>query len=763
MAVARGLKGISVNRHSLANRFILALLCLLLFVNMSSLIFIYTVENTRNINRIRHQGGVLGQYVAATMFPYLASYDFIGMEVALEKAMYLKEICCITVLASNEVPVVGKYTSEGGPSSEESGKMPLPLAAWQQIDEVNRLRAKGDERIEVSTPIIMADEYLGRVVIGLSLESSRKETRKFLTLLLLVNVLVAIFLGGGVYFFFWKRALQPIQNLMAGAKRVGLGDFEKPIPILHQDEIGQLTSSFNAMMTARKKAEGELQQKRRDWERLFNAVEDVVTIQDNDMRILQANATAGRYLDKDPHELIGKHCYSVFQQRTEPCPHCPILLCLKDHRHHHADIECPVLGKIFHVSAFPILDDTAGEIGIAHISRDISNQKRLEAQYRQAQKMEAIGTLAGGIAHDFNNILTPIFGYAQIIQLDADPDSSLRQHIDQVVRSAILAQELVKQILTFSRERQHKMQKVQLPSIIKESIKLLRASIPKTIAFSTTIDEECAKILADATQIHQIVMNLCTNAYHAMEASGGTLSIVLQQTSLDTITARLRGDLAPGDYLELKISDSGCGMDAATRKRIFEPFFTTKEEGKGTGMGLSVVHGIVKDHGGAISVYSELDSGTTFTVYLPVATTNDLPPAREEDTGEEDDLRGDEHILVVDDEEAIVVLEQRILERNGYRVTTCTDSGCALALFEKDPQDFDLVITDYTMPGITGLELTGLLHNLRSDIAVILCSGYNPSTKGKLHHDNAISSFIWKPINVTKFLQSVRKVLDKKG
>ncbi len=291
---------------------------------------------------------------------------------------------------------------------------------------------------------------------------------------------------------------------------------------------------------------------------------------------------------------------------------------------------------------------------------------------------------------------------------------------------------------------------------------MLRSSIPSTIKFKVDLDESCGKVNADATQIHQVIMNLCTNAYHAMEQSGGILGVSLQQVVLDSVTALLKGNLVPGDYLELKVSDTGIGMDAVTRERIFEPFFTTKEEGKGTGMGLAVVHGLVKEYGGAISVYSELGFGTTFTIYLPVSSSGEKSATLEYPVDKDMVAsRGNEHILVVDDEEAIVALEQRILERMGYRVTTFIDSSRALEGFRNDIQAFDLMITDMTMPGMTGLELIEQVLALRPDMPVILCSGHNRTTQKELLKNRLITRFIAKPINLRQLVEVVREALDK--
>lgn len=748
-------------RHSLGARFSLHIFLVLIIVNFFSMLYIYKTEQENNLHDLRNQAGVIGSYIASSLYQHIQNYDFISLDTTLKEAMQLKGLHYTAIIAENEVYIAARV-SPLWLRDRQTSDAPLP-SFEKQLRAIQLLRQTSMEHIDTSTPIIFGDDYLGRVIVGLSLDISKKKTGDFLAILLMVNAIVAIFVAVGVYLFFWKTTLQPIYHLIDGAKRVAAGNYDEPVAHAGPDEMGLLTNSFNTMMSARKLAEENIRKSRKDWERLFNAVDDVVTIQDNNMRILQANAAAGRLLEKDPNELIGLFCYDIFREQVNGvCHGCPTIQCLKDHRHHHADIEYPELKKIFHVSAFPIHDEELGWIGIAHIARDITNQKKLEAQYRQAQKMEAIGTLAGGIAHDFNNILTPIFGYAQLIKLEAPSGSQLEQNIDHVLHSSQLAQELVRQILTFSRERQHEMDAVQLQPIIKESMKLLRASIPTTIEFRLALDEKCGNVLVDPTQIHQIIMNICTNAYHAMESSGGVLAVTLSQVSLDRLSAPLKGNLAPGDYIMLQISDTGCGMDEATRERIFEPFFTTKTEGKGTGMGLSVVHGIVKECGGAIIVYSEPGAGTTFTIYFPAIAQTISSAIHPVETGATSHLPGGkEHILVIDDEELIVNLERQLLEGLGYQITPCTESEQALKIFRQNPESFDLVITDMTMPKITGIQLAEELVAIRPDLPVILCTGHSRITLEEIQNCSAISGYLPKPINLRQLTEVIRETFER--
>jgi len=393
---------------------------------------------------------------------------------------------------------------------------------------------------------------------------------------------------------------------------------------------------------------------------------------------------------------------------------------------------------------------------------DISERKRseeektkLQAQLNQAQKMEAIGVLAGGIAHDFNNILGVILGYTEMAREDAAPDSPYRQDLDRVLASAHRAKDLVKQILAFSRQSGVDRIPIKIQPMVKESLKMLRASIPTTIAIKESVYPQAGVVLADPTQIHQVVMNLCTNAFHAMETTGGVLSVSVGTAKIDHSTTGDGLDIPPGEYALLTVSDTGAGIRADIIDKIFDPYFTTKEIGKGTGMGLSITHGIVKSYGGAITVESTLGQGTTFRVYLPVVQDEEK---RFEEPQEAP--RGKGRILFVDDEEVIAQMSTEILERLGYTVTMRSNSIEALAAFQNDPTRFDLVITDQTMPGMTGTDLARRLLQIRPELPVILCTGFSNLVDEGSAKAMGIKGFALKPLTKSSIGQLIRKVLN---
>ena len=388
------------------------------------------------------------------------------------------------------------------------------------------------------------------------------------------------------------------------------------------------------------------------------------------------------------------------------------------------------------------------------------NEKlKLEAQLLQAQKMEAIGTLAGGIAHDFNNILGAIIGFAEIAGDCIPPESEATQYLSRVQGAAHRAAALVKQILAFSRQANIERIPLKPVHIIKEAIKLLRPSLPSTITIKHDINSSTRSIFADPTQVHQILMNLCTNAFHAMEQTGGTLGIILNDCEISREDLQQRPEIQPGKFVLLSIGDTGLGIEAVILDKIFEPYFTTKEVGKGTGMGLAISHGIVASYGGFIACESEIGRGTVFRVYFPAieeVTISEVKPVEVVASS------GKERILLIDDEQMLVDLGKGILERLGYEVTALTSSLEALTIFQNQPDHFDAIITDQTMPGITGIDLARQILQIRPDIPIILCTGYSSLIDEEKAKSEGIKGFLEKPMTKKGIVTLLRKVLDAK-
>ncbi|MCF6248149.1 MAG: ATP-binding protein [Desulfobacula sp.] len=525
-------------------------------------------------------------------------------------------------------------------------------------------------------------------------------------------------------------------------------------------------------ITCLKAAEEEKERSLRFLQTVIDGVPDSLIVINKDYTIALANRKARQMAKNDP-VTGGLTCHQVFHNCATPCDGnghlCPLKKVIRT--------KAPVVVEHNHFSnqnqqinveliAAPILDEKEEVFQIIELSRDITNSKQaekekknLEDQLQQSQKMEAIGTLAGGIAHDFNNILAAILGYTELAISDLPDKSEKKQNLRQVLKAGIRAEKLVQQILTFSRKSHQKIQPVQIQLVVREAVKLLRSSIPATIAIKKDIDQNCDTVLADPTQIHQVVMNLCTNAYHAMRNTGGILSVTLQQVELRSQDPGDKIHLIPGSYLKLMIGDTGTGITKEEQEKIFEPYFTTKKHGEGTGLGLAVVHGIITRLHGDISVSSKPGKGTTFIVYLPVdkkkKKLDRLKITRPVPTG-------NERILLVDDEKVIVQLYKKLIETLGYEVVALTSSIDALDTFQKKSHGFDLIITDMTMPDMNGEQLAKQIFKIRADMPIILCTGYSELINPDQAKAMGISGYVTKPIIKRVLAHTIRKVLDKK-
>jgi PAS domain S-box-containing protein len=504
----------------------------------------------------------------------------------------------------------------------------------------------------------------------------------------------------------------------------------------------------------RRASENKLEFEREQLLSIFDSIDEIIYITDpNTYEILYVNQTLKDAFQK---ELIGKICYREFQGNDSPCAFCTNEIILKQKPvPYRWEYHNPKLDRDFtivdRVIKWPDGRDVRFELAI-----DVTERKKLEERIQQAQKLEAIGTLAGGIAHDFNNILFPLVGFAEMLKMDIPLDSPSQNHIDEILRAALRSKDLVKQILTFSRQSNQNVRPIKLQPIVKEALALIRSSIPTTIEIQHDIDPGCGIVVADSTQIHQIIMNLATNAYHAMEQTGGRLKVHLKQIRLESDYS-VFPEITSGEYAFLTVADTGNGIEKDVMDKIFDPYFTTKETGKGTGLGLSVVLGIVKSYNGDIRIYSEPGKGAEVHVYLPIMDQKalDIQTDRSEYI-----QGGTEKILLVDDEEIIVRMEQQMLERLGYRVTIRTGSVDALEAFKANPDSFDLVVTDMTMPNMTGVQFSMEIKKIRPDIPVILCTGFSYLVNDEKSKALGIQALVMKPVVMKEIAETIRKVLD---
>ncbi|MFA6241753.1 MAG: PAS domain S-box protein [Candidatus Hydrogenedentales bacterium] len=410
----------------------------------------------------------------------------------------------------------------------------------------------------------------------------------------------------------------------------------------------------------------------------------------------------------------------------------------------------------WNASISPVRDAEGKLAHFVSVTRDVTAEVALERQLRQAQKLEAIGTLAGGVAHDFNNILAAILGYGEMALQELEPGTAAHTDVKNVLQASSRATELVRQILTFSRQMEERRIHVRIEHVVHEALTLLRALIPASVEIREHLDGKGGYVLADPSQLHQVVVNLCTNAYQAMLDTKGAIKVALRPCTVTAEMKRENPSLHEGMYMLLSVQDTGCGMGKETLEHIFDPFFTTKGMGKGTGLGLSTVHGIVRAHGGAVVVRSELGSGTTFDVYLP--STEE--PKSIDQAQQQPIIGGNERILIVDDEETLAELLKRQLERFGYEVVKLTDSEEALRVFREQPEIFDLLITDQNMPRLTGVQLAQEILGIRRGLPIILATGYSERLSREEALSLGIKAYLNKPIEAYRMAQVIREVLD---
>lgn len=561
------------------------------------------------------------------------------------------------------------------------------------------------------------------------------------------------------------RFIRPIVNLTAISSQIAAGHLDQTIDLGGRDEIGTLARSFALMRDSIKQ---QIMALKTEKNRADNILEGTnAGTWDWDIK-------TGQMVVNERWAQIMGACVDDLEQISyqvwEDSIHPDDLPYVKEEIDRHFKEKTEYYASEFrqrHKSGKWVWVATHGKVverysdgtpvRMSGTHMDITDRKKLEVQLQQAQKMESIGNLAGGIAHDFNNLLFPIIGLSEMLQEDLPEGSPQHKHAKGIFTAGRRAGDLVKQILTFSRQTEHKMTKVRVQTILREVLKLIHSTIPSNIEIHHKIQQDCGAILADPTQIHQIAMNLITNAFHAVEEKNGAIDIELKQITLND-NELPDSLLSPGQYIRLCVSDNGIGISQNIIHKIFEPYFTTKKQGKGTGLGLAVVYGIVKEHSGDIKVYSENGKGTSFSIYLPLMKKNDRIEAVDV---EPEMVTGNEKILLVDDEAQVANLQGQILSRLGYQVTVKTSSIEALNVFKSETNAFDLVVSDMTMPKMTGDQLAEKLLSIRADIPIIICTGFSEKMNKIRAKEMGVKGFLMKPVTKLEMAQLVRTVLDE--
>ena len=576
-----------------------------------------------------------------------------------------------------------------------------------------------------------------------------------------VVTLAGIVLIGGVLRLVLRPLVtEPLNGIIQRLDEIARGNYEGRLAPVPQEELNAIVTAANRMsdeIADRSRRLAESEQIHRE---IFNATSDAIFIHDAETGdILDVNQTMldmYGYSREDIEEMAQCNISGADPPYTWDEARRRLRLAAEGEPQLFEWRAMRKNGERFWVEVALKRTRLRGKAVVLAVVRDITERKELEAELRQAQKIEAMGVLAGGIAHDFNNILSAIFGYTELAQLEAEPGSRLAEDLKQIEKASERARDLVRQILTFSRRQEQEKKPLRLALVVKEALQFLRSSIPATIDIRRRIDEE-AMIMGDPGQMHQLLVNLCTNAYHAMEAAGGTLTVTLAVKDIGRRDLPAAGLDKPGRYVVAEVSDTGHGIDPAIMDKIFEPYFTTKEKDKGTGLGLAVADGIVRSHKGRVTVYSELGRGTTFRVYLPAIDRGPEPAGQ--DDAPLPPGGGHGRILVVDDEESIRVLSVKFLEEAGYEVTACANGDEAWRLLRDGGGDFDLLITDLTMPVMTGVELAAKAMRLRPDLPVILCTGFSEQLDGRQAREMGVRAYLHKPLTSKELLATVHRVL----
>jgi len=550
-------------------------------------------------------------------------------------------------------------------------------------------------------------------------------------------------------------------NSIVRAYEAGATNFATK-PLNWEVESHRLRYMLRVADTARllKSKEQETRLAKEDWERTFNSFTDVVTLLSPDLKVIRANQATVTALKRPLDRIVGYHCYELFQDSEVGCAHCPILQAIQtltpvsaEKRYRNPSAECLLTGT-------PVMDEAGRLLHVVHIARDLTGQKQLELEYRHAQKMEAMGTLAGGIAHDFNNLLMVVSGCGEMIQSDPQTTGEQKELADTILEASQRGAALARQLLTFSRKSASNSGKrlLQINDLIRDLHKMLQRLLPKNVAIHTQFAADLARIKGSDDQLHQVVMNLAVNAAQAMP-DGGSLTIETRNVLLSADYCRSHPEVQPGNYIVVAVSDTGQGMDQNTLQRIYEPFFTTKKIGVGTGLGLSVVYGIIKDHGGHIECRSQVGAGTTFSLFLPVRQPSDetefihaqVRPVA---------LGGSETILIVDDETPIRAVVQRAFTKQGYSVIAADCGESALLRYGEAADRIRLVVLDLGMPGMGGWECLKQLHDLNPKLPVLLTTGYGGQDFPERARQAGAQGLIAKPYQLEVIFRTVREILD---
>ncbi|MCU0663543.1 MAG: ATP-binding protein [Myxococcota bacterium] len=712
-----------------------------LAVFVACLLFIgFTVYKQRksHVNDLTSMAEVLGDNCSAAL-----QFDMPEDAQKVLSALRARPSIVAAYLYTEEGELFASYTTQAGHSALAlpHGEAGYAFGAGH-LDSWRAIRSDG----RIVGAILLRDDMR-------AISSAVRHNLIILALVMMVALVTAFAIGSRLQ----GVVSGPILALARTAAIVSSQkDYSVRAPSGGSDEVGSLIAAFNSMLS-------QIEKREQERARLIAAIEQAaegIAMFDPKGRIEYVNPAWEKMCGNSGNALVGNKIRFAGGRREADNRDEEIWRTLEA-----GDVWIGRLrtqrqdGTEYETDAtVSSVRDAAGHlINYTTVQRDVTHEARLEQELRQAQKMESIGTLAGGIAHDFNNILAPVLGFTELALRQLPPEHPVAAKLEQVKKATLRARDLVRQIMSFARKSTDERQPMALQHVLKEVMRLLRATLPTTLDIRQKVNDECPLVLADATQMHQIIMNLCTNAAQSMGDKGGVMEVALSECFvLEKDAHHIAPDMAAGRYVRLSVSDTGCGIEPEVLSRIFDPYFTTKPKENGTGIGLAVVHGIVKRHGGQVTVYSEQGLGTTFHIYLPLL---------ERDAGAVESSRalelprGVETVMIVDDEPDIVELEQELLTSLGYQVIAMSSSLEALETFRADPGRIDLLITDQTMPGMTGVDLAAAVLLVRR-IPIILCTGFSEIVTAEKATGAGVREFLMKPISSEEMALVVRRLLD---
>ncbi|MGK0288641.1 MAG: PAS domain S-box-containing protein [bacterium] len=745
---------------------------------------------------------------------YESSYNYLEQTLKSYSNHLLKSNIKKTNHQKNNIVIIEQHSFQGTIfilnrhhqfifPSNPSQKSPFSHKHWKELlaELSSQSIVRGIYNITKKKNFLYVAQYIAQkdwiVIYGVSNQKSKELVQELFLSTILISLLLLVLTGLSIMFFTRKILILPINRLKVAAHNITNHKPIQQIQIYTKDELANLARSMESMslsiqndqqqqqilqeelksandtliveLSEREEIRDALSDSEEQYQTIFDSVNDAICVLDPITgKIIDVNSRLCEMYNYTAEE-IKNTIFGEFIVQEEPYSLEDAILWVKKTLTGGPQLfewlAKDKWGSEFWIEVNMKQAVIASQSLLVIVIRNITDRKnaeddrvRLERQLRHRQKMEAIGALAGGIAHDFNNTLHGVSASVEIVYKKLKDGDPSKERLKQALQFGRRAKDLIQQILSFSHQGQEDFEEVQVAVVLEEAVNMMRATLPTTITIESEINKECGLLYGNLSQLHQVIVNLCTNAAHSMEQRGGLLSISIKEVEIQDNTALILG-LKSGKYAELLVSDTGIGIPSEIRERIFEPFFTTKAVGKGTGMGLSVAHGIVQKHKGAISVESAVNKGTTFHIYLPIVSNANLHS--EENKIKTPELNGQEHILLVDDEVILTELGSIMLEDLGYKVTTASDSNEAFERFASSPQIFDLIITDQTMPHMTGVQLSEKIMKIRRDIPIILATGYSESESKSDPKKTGICAYLRKPFSEEEIGSVIKKVLNK--